>query len=706
MVNPEHVQKGGTMKNFIFVICTVFMMALTAGCGGGGGGSGGGSGTLEVSGVAAAGAPLVGTVTLKDSSAQTRQRSATIANDGAYSLDVTGLTAPFLVQATGVAGNSNYTLYSMASGAGTCNINPLTNLALTMANAGQDLSGFFASPTPTKMQTLSIALHAASMTVQNKFALLFTLVGASPVDIITDPFQANSQGLDLLFDLAAFNISNGNLSITNRSNGSVILPATAINNGLITGSISSNMLAVFKVSGTVKTSAGTGISSVTVTATGSLSPKVKTDTNGNYSLSLPIGSYILRASQSGYTFTPSSIPVSVSSANLSGKDFTAVSTATGYTVSGAVKTATGAGIPGVTVLLTGTTTKTSTTGSNGTYSFTDVTNGSYTLTASLSGYSFSTIPVTVNNSNATGQNVTGTTTGTCNTLSISPASNTFPPGIGSGSVTVTADSSCQWAPPVSNSAWLTASAVTSNSGGTVNYSLTANTSNSSRNGQITIGPKIFNVTQEAQSCTFSIFPSANLGVSSAGASGNVNLTAASSATGGSAPNCAWVAVSNNSDWIIITGANSGSGDQTISYTVLPNTGNSQRTGTITIAGKTFTVTQAEVGVTGTWNGTLNIPGAGYTGCISQTVPFSLALSEDAAKNITGYTSNSRTISSGNRSGNSINVTLNTDWGSRGPYVWTWNGTNMITGSMAYFCYSLDTGAILSEGTETFSVTRN
>jgi hypothetical protein len=101
-----------------------------------------------------------------------------------------------------------------------------------------------------------------------------------------------------------------------------------------------------------------------------------------------------------------------------------------------------------------------------------------------------------------------------------------------------------------------------------------------------------------------------------------------------------------------------------------------------------------------------MPGAiGFSGCTAQAVPFTLTLAEDINMNITGSTDNGRTITSGTRIGNSITVTLSTNWGSRGPYIWTWNGTNTITGSMAYFCYNTTTFAILSEGTETFTVTR-
>ncbi len=57
--------------------------------------------------------------------------------------------------------------------------------------------------------------------------------------------------------------------------------------------------------------------------------------------------------------------------------------------------------------------------------------------------------------------------------------------------------------------------------------------------------------------------------------------------------CTWTAVSNVS-WITITSSSSGSGSGTVSYSVAANTSTSQRSGTLTVAGKTITVTQAGV----------------------------------------------------------------------------------------------------------------
>ena len=83
-------------------------------------------------------------------------------------------------------------------------------------------------------------------------------------------------------------------------------------------------------------------------------------------------------------------------------------------------------------------------------------------------------------------------------------------------------------------------------------------------------------------CTFTIAPTSQ-SIAASGGSASVNVTA---------PNgCTWTAKAND-DWITITANASGSGNGAVSYSVAANTSAASRTGTITIAGQTFTVTQS------------------------------------------------------------------------------------------------------------------
>jgi hypothetical protein len=69
------------------------------------------------------------------------------------------------------------------------------------------------------------------------------------------------------------------------------------------------------------------------------------------------------------------------------------------------------------------------------------------------------------------------------------------------------------------------------------------------------------------------------------AAGGDGTVAVTSGTG-----CSWTAASTV-PWISITSGSSGSGDGTVSYSVSSNSGTTSRTGTMTLAGLTFTVTQ-------------------------------------------------------------------------------------------------------------------
>lgn len=122
---------------------------------------------------------------------------------------------------------------------------------------------------------------------------------------------------------------------------------------------------------------------------------------------------------------------------------------------------------------------------------------------------------------------------------------------------------------------------------------------------------------------------------------------------------------------------------------------------------TATFTPAATGgLTGTWFGTVDQPGAPYDGCPAQTVSWSFTLTEGANGSITGTTQGGAQISA-TRSGNALTVTEYVAQYARtfGPYSWTWNGSNMITGTALYYCYDLSSGALLSVGSSPFSVTR-
>jgi beta-propeller repeat-containing protein/BACON domain-containing protein/all-beta uncharacterized protein/S-layer family protein len=194
-----------------------------------------------------------------------------------------------------------------------------------------------------------------------------------------------------------------------------------------------------------------------------------------------------------------------------------------------------------------------------------------------------TIEATTLSINQTGPYTLTLTAGTpgC-TYNIAPNGQSFNSGGGTGSITVTAGAGCNWT-ATSNANFINITSGASGSGnGTVNYSVTSNTDALGRSGTVTIAGQTFTVTQSAGAgCSYSINPTSKSFMASGGSS-TVSVTAPAG--------CGWMAVSNDG-FITITSGSSGSGNGTVSYNVDANATGNPRTGTMTIAGETFIVTQ-------------------------------------------------------------------------------------------------------------------
>jgi hypothetical protein len=176
-----------------------------------------------------------------------------------------------------------------------------------------------------------------------------------------------------------------------------------------------------------------------------------------------------------------------------------------------------------------------------------------------------------------------TSISTC-TYTLGTSSASFSASGGMGSVALTTGSTCAWT-AVSNAAWITVTSGTSGTGSitTIAYSVAANTSTSARSGTITIGGQTFTVSQAAAAatCSYALSPS-----SYSSTAGGALLSFSVITTTG----CAWTAASNAS-WISISIGAAGSGSGTVTLLIAANTSPSARSGTVTAAGQTFTVTQ-------------------------------------------------------------------------------------------------------------------
>jgi hypothetical protein len=166
-------------------------------------------------------------------------------------------------------------------------------------------------------------------------------------------------------------------------------------------------------------------------------------------------------------------------------------------------------------------------------------------------------------------------------VSVSPTSTTASAGASTGSFTVTTGTGCMWT-ATSNQSWLTITGGASGSGsGSVSFSIATNATSVARTATISVGSKTFTVTQSGVACIYSISPT-NATIGDLSVSKSVSVTTTSG--------CSWTARSNVA-WITISAGASGSGSGTVTYSVSANTSPSARTGTITIAGSTFTLNQ-------------------------------------------------------------------------------------------------------------------
>ena len=203
----------------------------------------------------------------------------------------------------------------------------------------------------------------------------------------------------------------------------------------------------------------------------------------------------------------------------------------------------------------------------------------------------------------------GTGTVTC-TASIAPASQALPAAAGAGApIAVTIADGCAWTATTATP-WIAITAGATGSGaGVVTFTVTANTG-PPRTGTITIAGQTFTANQAA-GCAASIAPTTQSLAATGGAGAPIAVTAAAG--------CAWTATSDV-PWLSIASGASGSGNGTVTFTAAANTG-AGRTGTLTIAGQVFTVTQAS-GCAATLAPTSqSVPAAGGAGApIAVTAP--------------------------------------------------------------------------------------
>ena len=168
------------------------------------------------------------------------------------------------------------------------------------------------------------------------------------------------------------------------------------------------------------------------------------------------------------------------------------------------------------------------------------------------------------------------------TYSVAPGAFTAGAGGDALTVTVTTGPGCAWS-AASTVPWISlSSAGTGTGAGTASFSISA--TSAARSGSVVVAGRTIAVDQGGGSaptpCAFSISPESGA-VPSAGGAGTVTVTTAAG--------CPWTAASNV-PWLTLTGGASGNGPGQVSFQAAP--GVEPRSGTLTIAGRAFTVNQS------------------------------------------------------------------------------------------------------------------
>jgi hypothetical protein len=253
------------------------------------------------------------------------------------------------------------------------------------------------SPVALNFGTVTVGQNASkTITVTNQGNVTATV---SQATVAASTFAPS--GLTLPISLTGGQSVTFSVVFAPTSSGPATSNLTLVDNG----SVSSLLVALsgmgatapppsFSISGTVSPAAsGSG---ATLTLAGAAQSTASADASGNYSFTgLANGTYTVTPSKTGFTFSPPNQSVPVSGANVTGTNFAATPSSTpsspsspsSFSISGTMSPA--ANGSGATVTLAGAAQATTAVDASGNYSFTGLANGTYTVTPSKTGFTFS-----------------------------------------------------------------------------------------------------------------------------------------------------------------------------------------------------------------------------------------------------------------------------------------------------------------------------
>jgi len=248
------------IKPILTVLVSVFLIVSLTSCGGGGGGgttTGGGT-TPTLSGTVAAGKPIASvTVTIKDKNGN--KKTATTDADGKYQVDVTNMTAPFLLKVT----SDSKTLYSVATATGTANIHPFTDLIIrnwykvNKSDVDAEFGGTGALSLPSNASEEIATIESVVRNVLKTF--LFQVGVDSNFNLITSSFDANGTGFDKVLDNTKVTMDN--------TTGQVTVTFTDPETGIGGTTISTNIATDLTTTDTTKPSDPSGLAAIPANST-------------------------------------------------------------------------------------------------------------------------------------------------------------------------------------------------------------------------------------------------------------------------------------------------------------------------------------------------------------------------------------------------------------------------------------------------------
>jgi hypothetical protein len=208
------------MKRLTLIIVSILIF-FTTGCG-----NDSSSTSSTVSGVAAAGSPVIGQAWLKDYEGNFSPDSPVIVDgDGSFSFDVSGMKRPFFLMAKGNVAGNYYELYSVTFNPGRANINPLSHLACA-GSLKRSPSAVFDDPEQSGITERS--LQRAIDEIQRMLQPLLELNNAADADPIQSPFVADHTGLDAVLDAIDIDVDDDlNVTISNKVTGETLIQADA-----------------------------------------------------------------------------------------------------------------------------------------------------------------------------------------------------------------------------------------------------------------------------------------------------------------------------------------------------------------------------------------------------------------------------------------------------------------------------------------------